>query len=241
MKKESYIKTMYITITNKIKNIHSFEYEMDGKALSRVNHFKYLGLTISHDLNWKTHIDNICSSAEKKLWYLRRKLKLAPEQTKLTAYLTLVRPTLEYASVVWDPFKNNLIERIEKIQRRAARFILSKYRSTDSVTEMINKLNLPLLTQRRRIARLKILYLIHRNWFNFNAQKYIKQRVSRTVRSSHQEHILPIPARIDVHKYSFFPRTIEEWNSLPHELLTVDNVSKFETGITKLFTATVDT
>lgn len=177
---------------------------------------------------------------KKKLWYLRRNLKLAPEQTELTAYLTLVRPTFGYASVVWDPFKNNLIERIEKIQR-ATRFILSKYRSTDSVTEMINKLNLLLLAQRRRIARLKILYLIHRNCFNFNTQKYTKQRVSRTVRSSHQEHILSIPARIDSHKYSFSPRTIEEWNSLPHELLTVDNVSTFETEITKLFTSTADT
>lgn len=46
------------------------------------------------------HLNNLCYSAERRLWPLRRKLKLALSEVKLNAYLTLVSPILEYASVV---------------------------------------------------------------------------------------------------------------------------------------------
>lgn len=196
---------MYARLTNRTKTL-LFDYEFDGTPLARVSNFKYLGVTITEDLNWNMHINNICCSAERRLWSLRRKLKGASSEAKLAAYLTLVRPVLEYASVVWDSFRNYQIDRIERIQRRAARFILSKYRTTDSVTDMLKQLNLQRLEQRRKIARLKCIYSMHRNLFNFDVQQYIKPRSSRSLRSSHPDQITPIMARIDVFKYSFFPR-----------------------------------
>lgn len=116
--KINYTKTSYITLTNKTKNIFSFGYEIDGRNITCVNSFKYLGVTISSNLSWNLHIDNICSKAETKLWYLRRKLKLASTKAKLTAYLALVRPTLEYASVIWDPYQSNQTYKIEKSSKK---------------------------------------------------------------------------------------------------------------------------
>lgn len=144
--KVNYCKTSYMTVTKNVKNVLAFSYRLDGHELERVTHFKYLGVTLSEDLSWKTHIDHLCSVAEKKLWFLRRKLKLASTKAKLTAYLTLVRPTLEYASIIWDPYRKYQIDKIEKIQRRAARLILSRFRSTDSVSDMLSHLNLPSLS-----------------------------------------------------------------------------------------------
>lgn len=226
--KINYDKTVFARITNKTKNALSFNYELVGKELKRVTHFKYLGVTISEDLNWKTHINKLCCAAEQKLWFLRRNLKQATTKAKLTAYTTTVRPLLEYACIVWDPSKKYQSEKIEKIQRRAARFILSNFRSSDSVTAMLNKLNLPPLATRRRVARLKFLYLMHRNYFNFNTEQYLKPRLSRTVRSSHPNQLMPILTRLNTFKHSFLPNTIEDWNSLPPEITKSDSLAHFE-------------
>lgn len=185
-----------------------------------------MGITISEDLNWKTHINKLCCAAEQKLWFLRRNLKLATAKAKLTAYTTTVCPLLEYACIVWDPSKTYESEKIEKIQRRAARFILSNYRSSDSVTAMLNKLNLPPLTTRRRVARLKFLYLMHRN-----TEQYLKPRLSRTLRSSHPNQLMPIMTRLNTFKHSFLPNTIEDWNNLPPEITKSDSLAHFEKSL----------
>ena len=51
---------------------------------------KYLGLTITDDLDWSKHIINVTSKATKTLGFLRRKLTLAPKETKVSAYQALV-------------------------------------------------------------------------------------------------------------------------------------------------------
>ena len=60
----------------------------------------------------------------KVLNFIKRNLYNCPPNTKRIAYLTLVRPIMEYATSVWDPYYNTDINKLEKVQRRAARWIL---------------------------------------------------------------------------------------------------------------------
>ena len=58
----------------------------------------------------------------------------------------MVRPQLaEYASAIWDPYYNTDINQIEKVQRRAARWVLNNYTQTSSVTDMLAELSWPTL------------------------------------------------------------------------------------------------
>ena len=61
---------------------------------------KYLGVTISNDLSWANHISNITAKANRTIGFLRRNIHACPKEVKET----LVRPSIEYASAVWDPF-----------------------------------------------------------------------------------------------------------------------------------------
>ena len=47
---------------------------------------------------------------------------------------------MEYAATVWDPLTQANIDSMEAIQRRAARFVLRRYRNTSSISNMIDEL-----------------------------------------------------------------------------------------------------
>ena len=97
-----------------------FEYTLHQQRLEQVQSAKYLGITISDDLDWGQHISEISSKATKTLGFLRRNLAFAPRHTNEVAYKTLVRPKLEYAAPIWHPYHETQIGQVEKVQRTAA-------------------------------------------------------------------------------------------------------------------------
>ena len=111
------------------------EYTLHGEILESVDSAKYLGGTIPSDLRWNKHISNIVSKGNQTLGFLRRNLRINSPELKSIAYKSLVRPTVEYASSVWDPYTKHNRDRIEMVQRRAARYVLNCYERFASVTE----------------------------------------------------------------------------------------------------------
>ncbi len=68
----------------------------------------------------------------------------------------LLRPTLEYAAVVWNPHLKKHIEKLEKVQRAATRWVPSL--RDLSYEERLKKLQLPTLTERRERGDMIMLY-----------------------------------------------------------------------------------
>lgn len=83
-----------MTITHKRQPI-LFPYNLNGTLLTRVEEYKYLGVTIANDLHGNTHVRNIVNKPNSRLGFLRRSLRHASAETRLLTYKTLVRPLLE--------------------------------------------------------------------------------------------------------------------------------------------------
>ena len=96
--------------------------------LDHVDHSKCLGVTIQTNLKWNQHVHNISLKANRILALIRRNLKLVSEEVKERAYLHL----MEYASSVWCPWSKQDLTALEKVQRRAARFVKCDYSYTNS-------------------------------------------------------------------------------------------------------------
>ena len=92
---------------------------------------------------------NICSNANGSLAFLRRNLKIAQTHIKANTYTTLVRPQLEYAAAVWDPYTEQNQDKLEMVQRRAARYVFNDYSRYSHVTPMLQQLGWRSLMQRR--------------------------------------------------------------------------------------------
>ena len=64
----------------------------------------YLGVIISSDLRLNKHCDYVVNKSTKILNFIARNFYHCTRETKAKLYLTLVRPTLEYACSAWDPY-----------------------------------------------------------------------------------------------------------------------------------------
>ena len=146
-------------ITRKrIKKINA-SYSLEGTVLDNAEKIKYLGVTITNDLKWNARVSNICTKANRSLGFLRRNLAAYPPDVKESAYKGLVCPILENGSSVWDPQSIPLQDELEKVQKRAARFITGNYPyETGSFTGILEQLKWESLKKRRKDSRLIMLY-----------------------------------------------------------------------------------
>ncbi|XP_078597679.1 uncharacterized protein LOC144873858 [Branchiostoma floridae x Branchiostoma japonicum] len=200
-------------------------YVLHGHTLETVSTVKYLGTTMSENATWDTHINTMVTKANKTLGFLRRNLKISSVSIKEKAYKAFVRPVLEYASSVWDPHTKKNTDKIEAVQRRAARFVLNRFHNTSSVSSMLSTLGWQSLKQRRKTARLGTLFKIHHGIVQCPVISSKLVPPPTRQRRKHNCQFKQITTRTLCRDGSFLPRTIKDWNSLPAvtvEAATVD-------------------
>ena len=130
-------------------------YHLYDTLLSLSDHCKYLGVILQSNLKWNRHIEETIAGTNSILGLLRRNIKVASTYVKDLAYRALIRTKLEYASVVWSPWQQFLVDNIDKVQRHSARYV---HRSDSSVTAMINHLDWESLEDRHNKASLHTFY-----------------------------------------------------------------------------------
>ena len=204
------------------------DYTLHQQTLENVQSAKYLGITITENMDWGQHISDISSKATKTLGFLRRNLAFAPRSTKEVAYKTLVRPKLEYAAPIWSPYCKTQIQQVEKVQRTAARWTCRRWRNTSSVGEMLDELQWPTLEAQRDQSSLLFFHKIHCGTMSIDKDKYLTpSKSTRSTRSSHNSQYCRPQTYSDALKYSFFPRTIPHWNSLAPSVIAAETTEEF--------------
>ena len=93
-----------IRITSK-KKPTLFNYTFHGVGLKETDSAKYLGVNISCDLSWAKHINQITMKTNNSLKFIKRTIQTNNPKLKESAYKTYVRPLVEYAASVWDPWQ----------------------------------------------------------------------------------------------------------------------------------------
>ena len=132
----------------------AFQFQIKNKKYQRFSPILYNKLHIL----W--YINSITTKANKTLGFLRRNINISSTTVKEQAYKSLVRPSLEFASSVWEPYTKENIIQLEQVQHRAARYVTNCYHNISSVSNMIEHLNWRSLADRRSDARLVMLYKI---------------------------------------------------------------------------------
>ena len=167
---------------------------------------KYFGVTLSNDLEWSKHIATKTNKANSKLSFLCRNLKGCPEKLKQTAYFSLIRSSMEYGATVWDPYQKYTSDKVERVQRRAARFV-TRY---SSVSDMLDVFGWMPLSQRRQETRLILFY----KFINGLAQVPFEGVLVETYKSTRRKHSMKFRQIGHTTSQLFYPKTISAWNRL---------------------------
>ena len=164
----------------RLKHPKNTQYSLHGQVLEATDTAKYLGVSITKDLSWSDHISSITAKANRTLGFVKRNVRTNNEKVKELAYKTFACPQVEHASPVWSPIQSNTINKVEMIQRRAARWVENQFSSYESVTYMLRELGWRSMEDLRIDARLLMFYKIVHGLFAFQLPAYFDKPLRYT-------------------------------------------------------------
>ena len=126
---------------------------MGNTQIKQVSVHKHLGLILSETLSWKEHITSICHKANKRIGCLKRLSSLLARKSKVTIYVSYIRPILEYAAVIYDGCPIYLVDKLEAVQRQAALLCTRAYLRTSHVL-LLSEVGWERLSLRRECQKL---------------------------------------------------------------------------------------
>ena len=156
---------------------------------------------------------------------IKRSFVNREKPTILSLYKSVVRPKLEYCIQAWRPHLAKDIELMERVQHRATKLISSLRKET--YENSVKLLGLTTLETRRLRGDLIEAFKIMKGFEDVSWNKFFKMSSSKQLRG-HSLKLYKPSFRLDIRKYSFSQRVINEWNLLPDELLECKTVNNFK-------------
>ena len=206
----------------------------DNVELENVDSHKHLGLILNTSLSWKDHIVSIASTANKKLNLLAHLKNLLDRKTLFIMYTSFIRPSIEYANVIWCNCTDTENDFLEGIQRRAARIITGGTISTSSKC-LYEELAIETLKCRRDR---NVMLMFHKIVFE-NAPFYLAELKPETTAQRQTYNLrktnnftTPL-CRIQKYQKSFLPHAIDLWNKLPSDTKTLRDYDLFKSELEK--------
>ena len=199
----------------------------EGTELERVDKEKDLGVIIQDNGQFEAHIDKMFGETYNLIRNIGLAFHYMDKDMMKKLINTMIRPRLEYAGVVWSPYKKKHIKKLERLQRMATRMVPELAEMT--YEERLKELNLLTLEQRRERGDLIQIYKLLSGLDEVDNEKLMlkEDNTNRTTRS-HSKKLTKGSCLKDVKKYSFPQRCVEVWNSLSEEVVTARSVHSFK-------------
>jgi hypothetical protein len=121
-------------------------YSLANTLIPEASSCKYLEIILRSDLSWADEVNYTVKNAW-KAHFTMQILKKGNSNTKRLTYMSLVRPILEYGASCWDPYREEQITALDRVQKKAAKFV-----------QHTNSSNWETLASRRKLSSICILF-----------------------------------------------------------------------------------
>lgn len=210
-------------------NNPQLEYYLKDKKIERVQEARDLGVIVSKNLKWESHILTYVKKANTISYLIHKSFKHTTADVRLKLFIMYVRPILEFTAVIWCPHFKKDIHIIESVQRRATKRLFNE--NTISYPERLERLNLPSLESRRKRGDLIETYKWVHNHYDIEDQLF-----KFTQNPQLRGHPLKLSINrfnSEVAKHFFTNRTLPLWNALPSTVAAASSLPIFKRMLDK--------
>ena len=153
----NYEKTKFMVFANK-KQSTKVDITIENKKVLQETSFNYLGVTLSSDLTWHNHIDNMIAKINQRLGVLRRVKEFLDLDMRCVLYTSLILPLFDYGDTIWGDKNNSiLMNSLQVLENKAAKINLNQHPRYSS-TKALEELKWTTLTTRRHSHRCTFIY-----------------------------------------------------------------------------------
>ncbi len=232
-------KTMFVTgkwLASKFTNLQ-LNIQVNGDKVEEVSIQKLLGLYIDRELNFTEHVDVTCKKLGQRIGVLNKITRHLPLEERKLYYNAMIKPLMMYGSTMWSICSSENLERVFKLQKRAARVILDAD-TRERSAKLFKELNWLPLHDEIKIQRCCV---IHNRVFGQSTQ-YMEQMLvrnidygSRSNRHSKLNLVCPRYKRETEGGKSFGVTGARLWNSIPVDIRSKDSFYSFKRALRKYF------
>ena len=156
----------------------------------------------------------------------RKFYRYSDMETLKRLYVAFIHPNLEYATAVWDPHLSKDLQKLESVQHFACRVCTKRW--NDAYSDMLHTLNIPPLSERRKLLKMCHLYKIVHGFINIpNAPLVYKPCTNHFTRYTYPLTLLQPQTRTNSCYFSFFSHVVAVWNTLTFSVVSSNNISMF--------------
>ena len=206
------------------KKNERFEYNMNGYTLEETNEEKDLGVYIDNALKFHVHTSAAIKKANRILGTIKKSCSTRDSTTISLLYKSMVRPHLEYGNLIWGPFYKGDIKLVEGVQRRATKMVRGLYNT--AYEERLQFLKIPSLVYRRRRGDMIQVYKMAKELNRIRIEDFFD--ASTTATRGHNNKFKKKKATIHQRINCFSQRVINDWNSLPANLIDSPSLNTFK-------------
>jgi len=245
-------KCKVLAITNRSVDFYrSYVYNLDGTVLELSDSEKDLGVDVTPKLSWSLQCNRLYSKACQQLGIVRRNSHIIVDvRSRRALYLSIVRSQFENCSIIWRPTTSVLSKKLESLQKRAIKWILSEDNCSYTDEQYITKcrsVNILPLMKKFDLNDLIFFHKVLNKLIPVTLPHYLSfYRGSSRLRQCHYDNhsiissIIPKTSQLATTSNnplnrSFFYRTHILWNTLPLTLRQITCPSSFKNALIRNF------
>ena len=227
---------MLISSKNKFKLTRPLSLFINNICIENVIVQKVLGVYIDKTLSWQMQITSVCRKINIKIALLKRIIYFLTDEMKRMFYNAYIVPCFDYCCSIWGKGTHSKgdVNKILKLQKRAARIILSSPPHTDSL-ESFKKLQWMTFENRINYHAAVMVFKCKNNLFPDYMSNLLtfSHNDNHDLRSTERKDLVIPRHRTKYLKDTFSYHSSHVWNSLPLHIRKITKLNSFKLNVRK--------